>query len=124
MSFRQYVAISKQFLQRLLPIARNRLELLLLEVQEERKHLLHALILLLGLGLCGFMAVLLFTTFIIVAFWSISPWGVLLVLTVAYLGAAVWILKRLKHLFSELDLFTESRAQLRKDREELQQLLQ
>jgi len=44
-SFRQLAANSKQFTRRLLTIGENRLELLAVEVQEERERLLHAFLL-------------------------------------------------------------------------------
>jgi uncharacterized membrane protein YqjE len=37
----QLVAASKRFAQRLFTIGENRLELLIVEIQEERQHLLH-----------------------------------------------------------------------------------
>ena len=49
-SLRQLATTSKRFARRLLTIGENRLELLAVEVQEERERLLHAFLLALGDG--------------------------------------------------------------------------
>ena len=49
-SFAQLSATAKQFALRLATIGENRVELLAVEVQEEREHLLHALLLALGVA--------------------------------------------------------------------------
>ena len=49
-------ASPKRIAQRLLTIGENRLELFLVEVQEERERLLHAVLLLLGVAVFGFLA--------------------------------------------------------------------
>ena len=49
-SFRQLATSSRQLARRLLTIGENRLELLTVEVQEERERLLHALLLALGVA--------------------------------------------------------------------------
>src|SRR5450756_2455156 len=49
-SFKQLATTSKHFARRLLTIGENRLELLMVEVQEERERLLHAILLALGVA--------------------------------------------------------------------------
>ncbi|MDB6110674.1 MAG: hypothetical protein JWR69_2424, partial [Pedosphaera sp.] len=48
-------ASSKRFARRLMTIGENRLELLLVEVQEERERLLRAILLALGVAVFGFL---------------------------------------------------------------------
>ena len=55
-SFRQLAAASKDFARRLLTIGENRLELLTVEVQEERERLLRAFLLALGVAAFGLLA--------------------------------------------------------------------
>ena len=65
-SFRQLAANSKQFARRLLTIGENRLELLTVEVQEERERLLHAFLLALGVAAFGLLAGITLTAAIVV----------------------------------------------------------
>jgi len=74
-------ASSKLFARRLLTIGENRLELLTVEVQEERERLLHALWLGLGVAVFGFLAGVALTVALVVWLWHRSPVAVLLVLT-------------------------------------------
>ena len=55
-SFRQLAAASKECARRLLTIGENRLELLTVEVQEERERLLRAFLLALGVAAFGLLA--------------------------------------------------------------------
>src|SRR5688572_31651568 len=83
------VAPAKDFTRRLMTIGENRLDLLMVEVREERERLLHALLLALGVALFAFLAGAALTVALVVLFWSLSPVGVLLILTALYGGAAV-----------------------------------
>ena len=62
-------------------IGENRLELLAVEVQEERERLLHAFLLALGVAAFGLLAGLTLTAAIVVLLWAWSPVAVLLILT-------------------------------------------
>src|SRR6185437_12435420 len=86
-SFRQLAATSKHFARQLLTIGENRLELLTVEVQEERERLLHVFHLALGVAAFGLLAGLTLTAAIVVWLWAWSPVAVLLILTALY-GAA------------------------------------
>ena len=68
-------------------IGENRLELLTVEVQEERERLLHAFLLALGVAAFGLLAGITLTAAIVVLLWAWSPVAVLLTLTGLY-GAA------------------------------------
>ena len=78
----------KRFACRLLTIGENRLELLTVEVQEEREHLLHAFLLGLGVAAFGLLAAMTLTAAIVLLFWPYSPVAVLLTLAVLH-GAAI-----------------------------------
>ena len=114
--FGQLAANSKQFVQRLLTIGENRLELLTVEVQEERERLLHAVLLALGVAAFGLLAGLTLTAAIAVWLWTWSPLAVLLILTGLYGAAGVWLYRRLTGLLCNWQTLSASLDQLRKDR--------
>jgi uncharacterized membrane protein YqjE len=115
-SFRQLAANSKQFAQRLLTIGENRLELLTVEVQEERERLLHAFLLALGVAAFGLLAGLALTAAIVVWLWAGSPVTVLLVLTGLYGAAGVCLYRQLTGLLRDWQTLSATLDQLRKDR--------
>jgi uncharacterized membrane protein YqjE len=115
-SFRQLAANSKQFAQRLLTIGENRLELLTVEVQEERERLLHAFLLALGVAAFGLLAGLALTAAIVVWFWAWSPVTVLLVLTGLYGAAGIYLYRQLTGLLRDWQTLSATLDQLRKDR--------
>ena len=110
------VAPSKDFARRLITIGENRLELLMVEVQEERERLLHAILLALGVALFAFLAGVALTTALVVLFWSVSPVGVLLTLTALYGGASILLYRRFSALQQNWKSFPATLDQLRKDR--------
>ena len=89
-SFKQLASASRRFAQRLLIIGENRLELLTVEVQEERERLLRALLLALGVATFGLLAGFTLTATIVVLLWGCSPLIILLTLTCLYGAAAVF----------------------------------
>ena len=115
-SFRQLAANSKQFAQRLLTIGENRLELLTVEVQEERERLLHAFLLALGVAAFGLLAGLALTAAIVVWLWAWSPVAVLLVLTCLYGAAGIYLYRQLTGLLRDWQTLSATLDQLRKDR--------
>ena len=96
-------ASSKRFARRLLTIGENRLELLTVEVQEERERLLHALLLALGVAVFGLLAGVALTGAIVVLLWHVSPVAVLLVLTGLYAGIAGCLYRRFTALQLRLE---------------------
>jgi uncharacterized membrane protein YqjE len=110
------VAPTKDFTRRLMTIGENRLDLLMVEVREERERLLHALLLALGVALFAFLAGAALTVALVVLFWSLSPVGVLLILTALYGGAAVLLYRRFTVLQRDWKSFPATLDQLRKDR--------
>ena len=113
----EIVAASKQFARRLFAIGENRLELLIVEVQEERDRLLHAILLSLGVAAFGFLALLALNIALVILLWNHSPVLVLLVLTGLYTGIAVMLYRRLTRLLREWQMLSATLDQLRKDHE-------
>jgi uncharacterized membrane protein YqjE len=107
---------SKRFARRLLTIGENRLELLVVEVQEERERLLHEFLLGLGVATLGLLACITLTAAIVVSLWDYSPVAVLLILTGLYGGAGMWLGWRLVGRLCDWQTFSVSLDQLRKDR--------
>ncbi|MGD1087933.1 MAG: phage holin family protein [Verrucomicrobiota bacterium] len=122
-SFRRLATTSKHFARRLLTIGENRLELLTVEVQEERERLLHAILLASGVAAFGLLAGLTLTAAIVVLLWAYSPVAVLLTLTGLYGAAGVCLYRRLTGLLRDWQTLSASLDQLRKDRACLEKIL-
>jgi uncharacterized membrane protein YqjE len=112
----QLVELSKRLARRLLAIGENRFELLMVEVQEERERLLHAIGLALGVAAFGLLAGMALTGAIVVLLWEISRVVALLVLTGLYGAAAVCLYRRLTRLLRDWQNLPATFDQLRKDR--------
>ena len=112
----QLVELSKRLARRLLAIGENRFELLMVEVQEERERLLHAIVLALGAAALGLLAGMALTGAIVVLLWEISRVAALLVLTGLYGAAAVCLYRRLTRLLRDWQNLPATLDQLRKDR--------
>ena len=115
-SIRQLAATSKAFVARLAIIGENRLELLAVEVQEERERLLHAFLLALGVAAFGLLAGITLTAAITVLLWAYSPVAVLFVLTGIYGIAGICLYRRLTGLLRDWQTLSATLDQLRKDR--------
>ena len=115
-SLKQLIADSKRFASRLLTIGENRLELLAMEVQEERERLLHAFLLALGVAAFGLLAGVTFTAAIAVWLWAYSPLAVLLILTGVYGAAGAYLYRRLTELLGNWQTLSASLDEIRKDR--------
>jgi uncharacterized membrane protein YqjE len=122
-SFRQLAATSKHFVRRLLTIGENRLELLTVEVREEREHHLHVILLALGVAAFGLLAGLALTAAIVVWLWVYSPVVVLLVLSGLYGATGICLYRRLTGTFRDWQTLSASLDQLRKDRICLEKIL-
>ena len=123
-SFRQLAATSKHFVRRLLTIGENRLELLTVEVQEERERLLRAFLLVLGVAAFGLLAGITLTAAIVVWLWAWSHVAVLLALTCLYGAASVGLYRQLTGLLRDWQTLSATLDQLRKDRACLEKTLQ
>ena len=112
----QFVASSKRFAQHLLTIGENRLQLLMLEVQEERERLLRAVLVALGVAAFGLLAGVALTGAIVVLLWELSRVAALLALTSLYGATAVCLYRRLRLLLRDWQNLPATLDQLRKDR--------
>lgn len=122
--FAQMAAASKRFVRQLFTIGENRIELLIVEVQEERERLLRAIVLALGVAVFGFLAGLALTAVVVVLLWEFSPVGVLLALTCLYAITAICLYRRFTVLLQNWKTLSATMDQLRKDRECLEENLQ
>jgi uncharacterized membrane protein YqjE len=123
-NIRQLPAAWKHLVRRLLAIGENRLELLSVEVQEERERLLHAF--LLGVGVMAFilLAAITLTAAIVVGLSSrCSPVAVLAALTFLYGAIGAFFYWRFTGLMRDWQTLPASHDQLRKDRACLEKLL-
>lgn len=107
---------AKRFARRLLTIGANRLELLMVEVQEERERLLHATLLALGVAAFGLLAGAALTGAIVILLWEVSPVAVLLGLTGLYGVTAAVLYRRLTLLQRDWKSLAATLDQLGKDR--------
>ena len=95
----------------------NRLQLLLVEVQEERERILRAVWLALGTAVFGLLAGIAVTVAIIMALWGHSPLMAVLALAAIYgIGAALFYAK-LSRLQRDWQTLSGTIEQLKKDRE-------
>jgi len=122
-SFGRLAATSKELARRLLIIGENRLELLTVELQEERERLLRALLLALSAAVFGLLSGIAFTAAVVFLLHAYSPAAVLMTLTVLYGLAGVYLFLRLKGLLRNWEALSASVDQLRKDRECLAKIL-
>jgi uncharacterized membrane protein YqjE len=114
--FGQLAETSKRLARRLFTIVENRLELLMVEVQEERERLLHVILLALGVAAFGLLAGVTLTTTIVVLLWHYSPVTVLLILTSLYGIAATCLYRRLTGILRDWQNLPATLDQLKKDR--------
>lgn len=122
-SFEELAAASKQLAYRGLAIGVNRIELLMVELEEERQRLVHAIHLALVAALFSLLAGMTLTAAIVVWLWDRSPVAVLLILTVLYAAAAILIFRKLTTLLRHQHALSASLHQLEKDRLCLEKIL-
>jgi len=115
-SFKPPAATWKHFARRLLTMGENRLELLTVEVQEEGKHLLLAILVALGVAAFGLLAGVALTGVVVVLFWDLAPVAALLTLTCLYGAAAFVFYRRLTGLLQDWQTLSATLDQFRKDR--------
>jgi uncharacterized membrane protein YqjE len=108
---------------RLATIGENRLELLAVEVQEERERILRAFLLALGVAAFGLLAGLTLSAAIVVWLWAWSPVAVLLIMTGLYAAAGIFLYRRFTGLLRDWQTLSASIDQLQKDRLCLEKIL-
>ena len=114
---------TKRIAQRMFVIVENRLQLLMVEAQEERERVLLAILLALCAAAFGLLAGVTLTVVIAVALWEHSPIIALLVLVALYTIAAVAFYGRLFRLQRDWQTLPGTLEQLKKDRECLERTL-
>ena len=115
--------IPKQIVRRLATIGENRLELLAVELQEERERILHAFLLALGVAAFGLLAGITLTAGIAVWLWAWSPVAVLFGLAILYAAAGLFLYRHLTRLLRDWHTLSTSQDQFRKDVECLEKIL-
>jgi uncharacterized membrane protein YqjE len=115
------LARGQRILRTLFDLAQTRLELFLVELQEERVQLFDALLLVAACGVCGFLALALLTVTLVVIFWENHRVLVLVLLTLGYAvgaGISFWCLRsrlqRWPAFTATLDQFKKDRACIEK----------
>jgi uncharacterized membrane protein YqjE len=97
-------------------IAQNRLELLLVELQEERSRLFDLLLLAATGIVFGLMTLIVLTFTIVVMFWDGHRIAVLAGLGVTYLAGATLAFRRFSLRLRDEEAFSGTLAELKKDR--------
>jgi uncharacterized membrane protein YqjE len=103
--------------QRALDVGENRLELLVVEVQEARERFLHALLLSVGWAALSLLVGGTLVAMVAVAFEGLPALFALSGLAMVYSGGAAFFYLRLRRNRREWKVFSTTLEQLRKDRE-------
>lgn len=110
------LASGRRLLATLLGIARNRLELLLVEVQEERARVIEAFILTAAIVAFGSVTLALVTFTVLAWFWETHRLAALVGLSLLYLAVTVAASWRLHHRLRTWVAFADTLAELKKDK--------
>ena len=115
--------ISRRLARRMLAMGSNRVELLVVEIQEAKVQLLQATLVAVGMAVFGLLTGIAFTAMIIVAFWPHSPVLALAVLTSSYAATGSFYYLQFNRLRRGWKTFPATLDQLRKDCECLEESL-
>ena len=113
----------KRVARRVFITCENRIQLLVVEVQEERDRLLQSIWLGLAAAAFGLLGGITLTIIVAVAFWEHSPVIALLVLAAVYVIAAAFFCIKLMRLQHDSPALAATIEQLKKDRECLEKQL-
>lgn len=105
-----------RLLKTLVNLVENRLELFLVEVQEERVRLVEALLLAVAGGVAALMTLILITLTVVVIFWDSHRVLVLVLFSLAYATATAVAFRKLRARLNRWQAFTASLHQIKKDR--------
>jgi len=114
------IASAKRLAVSVLALAHNRLELLLVELQEERFRVFEALLLIVAVATLGALTLGVLTFTVVVIFWENHRLAALGVLGLLYLLATVLTFCRLRYRLRNWSAFPDTLAELRKDKAWLQ----
>jgi uncharacterized membrane protein YqjE len=111
----------RSYLSSWIAIIKTRVEIISVEIEEQREWLEHLLLLAVGAAFCVSMGMVLLTLFVVVLFWESHPLVVLGAFAVLYLGGglALWLTLRQK-MKSKPRIFSATAAELGKDYAALQ----
>lgn len=115
---------SKRLAQKTMVIAENRLELLTLELQEERDHLLRMITYVAGMAIFFLLAGVAATAIVAVAMWQYSQIAALAILCGAYLLIAVICFLKLRSVQRNWKTLPATIEQLKKDRVAIHSVLE
>jgi uncharacterized membrane protein YqjE len=107
----------RQLVDRTLELVENRVELAVVEFQEERIRLIQAALFLFGVMVCVGMLLLLLTLGVLFLFWDHGRWYAFGGLVAIYAGAGFFCWRRLTDLFQGHIAFSASLDQFKKDRQ-------
>lgn len=97
-------------------IAQNRLELLLVELQEERHRAVQLLLLSLAMAVLALMTLLLASFALVIIFWDEHRVAVISALVLFYLLGTLGVLWRLRWCLENWSAFSGTLAELQKDK--------
>jgi uncharacterized membrane protein YqjE len=102
-------------------IVKTRVEIISVELEEQREWMEHLLLLAVGAAFCVSMGMILLTLFVVVLFWDSHPLAVLGAFAVLYLGGglALWLTLQQK-IKTKPRIFSTTAAELGKDYSALQ----
>lgn len=100
---------------RLFAIGENRVELLALEIQEERRHLLRLVVLSLAISALGLLVGILLAAVVVVLLWTVAPVFALLGMAALYAAAALYLWQRLSRSEQDWKSLSATSDQIRKD---------
>jgi len=106
---------TRRFAQHALAAGENRLELLLVELREERERVFNTVGMLLGMATLAALAGIAFTFMIVVLLWDQSRVWPIITLTFLYAGGAALIYSRIKRRLAAWETLPETLSLLRRD---------
>lgn len=105
--------------QRAVALLANRVELALVELQEERDRVVHLAMLAAGVAVAGLLSGIGLGALLVYAMWDWSPLGALLVTNAIFVVAGAALFARLRNLAKDWRSFEATLDQLEKDRKML-----
>ena len=107
----------KRIIDALLGTAQNRIELLAVELHEEKCRLAEIIVWTAAVAACGFMALTMVTFTIVFLFWEQGRLFVLIALSVLYVAATAFTWHRLQLRLKGPSAFSGTIGEIKKDRE-------
>ena len=115
--------ISKSIIRQLLTSGENRLQLLTVELQQERERLVTVILLAFAIAAFGLLAGISLTAMVVLLMWAHSPVAALSVLSALYGIAAIILFRKMASLLRDWQTLSASLDQFRKDTQCLDELI-